>query len=246
MCKPYIIISLYISCLKPKAFIYIFTCGSPVSTVSIYILTTPGYFTLRVLRLFCWNTGHRWLQKCTGSAIYTTFTKKCSTHYAGQGSKYNYMSHMLQAATVSLCTSSNTQRVSCSGVFICKCTSKLQYMSLSHRQTNTIFFQCKDTAIICLQLQALQLFMTIHLRWMGDVISLWSPYEWKFIRTFNGLICRKYNYTKFTNCSYAANLDKAIKLTTDQDHCTADNVCSVIELSSTIQHKFKLETSKLL
>ena len=75
MCKPYIIISLYISCLKPEAFIYIFACGSPVCTVSIYILTMPGYFTLRVLFLLCWNTGHRQPQKCTGPLIHTTFTK---------------------------------------------------------------------------------------------------------------------------------------------------------------------------
>ena len=44
MCKPYIIISLYISCLKPEAFIYIFTCG-PLSA-QFHFLAMPGYFTL--------------------------------------------------------------------------------------------------------------------------------------------------------------------------------------------------------
>ena len=44
MCKPYIIISLHISCLKSKAFIYIFTCG-PLSA-QFHFLAMPGYFTL--------------------------------------------------------------------------------------------------------------------------------------------------------------------------------------------------------
>ena len=55
--------------------IHIFACGSPAQFQYTFYITMPGYFTLRVLFLLCWNTGHRQPQTCTGPLIHTTFTK---------------------------------------------------------------------------------------------------------------------------------------------------------------------------
>ena len=111
-------------------------------------------------------------RKCTGSAVHTTFTKEYSSHYASQGSKYI----CLICCKLQQVPSTPRAIPRELGVVVCSYANVPQSysicMSLSHKQSNTTFFQCNDTAIICLQLQALQLFMTIHLRWMRDIIHI--------------------------------------------------------------------------